>query len=118
MLSGKFTFYLSRLVFGSQQAIKPRLFMTRVEKRLVSTSLWLSQGGKLQMVNFVLSSLPTFYMCSIKVPINILNQIDMYRCHCLWLGGDVNVKKPPKAVSKLITRLKSKGGLGIIRLRL
>jgi hypothetical protein len=39
----------------------------RVERRLVNTSILLSEGGKLQMVNSVLSSLPTFYMCSIKV---------------------------------------------------
>jgi hypothetical protein len=51
----------------------------RVEKRLISTSILLSQGGKLQMVNSVLSSLLTFYMCSIKVPISILEQIDKYR---------------------------------------
>jgi hypothetical protein len=37
--------------------------VTRVERRLISTLIFLSQGGKLQMVNSVLSSLPTFYMC-------------------------------------------------------
>jgi hypothetical protein len=31
------------------------------------------------MVNSVLSSLATFYMCSIKVPITILEQVDKYR---------------------------------------
>jgi hypothetical protein len=38
------------------------------------------------MVNSVLSSLVTFYMCSIKVPITILDQIDKYMRHCLWRG--------------------------------
>jgi hypothetical protein len=94
------------------------LGVIRVERRLVSTALWLSQGGKLQMVNFALSSLSIFYMCSIKIPIDIINQIDKYRRHCLWLGDDINAKKPPKAAWKLVTKLKSKGGLGIIRLRL
>jgi hypothetical protein len=55
----------------------------RVEKRLSNTSLFLTQGGKLEMVNSGLSSMVTFYMCSIKVPIEILNQIDKYRRHCL-----------------------------------
>jgi hypothetical protein len=54
-----------------------------MERRLISTSNFLTQGGKLQMVNLVLSSLATFYMCSIKVPITILNQIDKYMRHCL-----------------------------------
>jgi hypothetical protein len=62
----------------------------RVEIRLISTPNFLTQGGKLQMVNSVLSSLATFYMCPIKVPISILNQIDKYRRHCLWRGGDIN----------------------------
>jgi hypothetical protein len=45
------------------------------------------------MVNSVLSSLTTFYLCSIKVPITILNQIDKYRRYYLWRGGDINVRK-------------------------
>jgi hypothetical protein len=50
----------------------------RIERRLVSTSIFLTQGGKLLMVNSMLSSLATFYMCSIMVPITILNQLDKY----------------------------------------
>jgi hypothetical protein len=70
------------------------------------------------MVNSVLSSLPTYFMCSIKLPVDIINQIEKYRRYCLWAGGDVNAKKPPLAAWKLVTRPKMKGGLGIIRLRL
>jgi hypothetical protein len=55
------------------------------------------------MVNSVLSSMPTFYMCAIKVPIEILNQIDKYRRHCLWKGGDINIKKPPLAAWSMVT---------------
>jgi hypothetical protein len=68
--------------------------VTRVERRLVSTSNFLTHGGKLQLVNSVLSSMATFYMCSIKVPIEILNQIDKYRRHCLWNGGILIGKEP------------------------
>jgi hypothetical protein len=92
--------------------------VTRVERRLVSTSIFLSQGGKLQMVNSVLSSLPTFYMCSIKFPVKIVNHIEKYRRHCLWKGRDLNGKKPALAAWKLVTKPKMKGGLGVIRLRL
>jgi hypothetical protein len=69
----------------------------RIERRLISTAMFLTQGGKLLMVNSVLSSLPTFFMCVIKVPIDILNQIDRYHRHCLWRGEDLNAKKPPLA---------------------
>jgi hypothetical protein len=70
------------------------------------------------MVNSDLSSLPTFYMSLIMVPIEILNQIDKYIRHCLWRGGDVNDKKPPLAAWKLVRRPKNRGGLRVIRLRL
>jgi hypothetical protein len=56
-------------------------------------------------------------MCSIKLPVDIINQIEKYRRHCLWAGGEVNARKPPLAAWKLVTRPKMKGGLGIIRLR-
>jgi hypothetical protein len=64
--------------------------VTIIERRLVNTSNFLTQIGKLELVNSILSSMVTFYMCSIKVPIEILNQIDKYRRHYLWNGGDIN----------------------------
>jgi hypothetical protein len=90
----------------------------RVERRLVSTSMLLSQGAKLQLVNFVFSSLVTFYLCSIKVPITIIKQVDKYRRHCLWRGSDMNAKKPPLATWKIVTKPKNRRGLGVINLRL
>ena len=92
--------------------------VTRVERRLVSTSIFLSQGGKLQMVNSVLSSLPTFYMCAIKIPCEVIKQIDKYRRHCLWRGSDINAKKPPLAAWKMVQKPKLKGGLGVLNIRI
>jgi hypothetical protein len=110
--------YLGLPLSNSKPTIKECLSLVhRVERRLLSTSMFLTQGGKLLMVNSVLSSLPTFYMCTIKVPVDILNQIDKYRRYCLWRGGDVNDKKPPMAAWKLVCRPKKRGGLGVIRLR-
>jgi hypothetical protein len=90
----------------------------RVERRLISTAMFLTQGGKLHMVKSVLSSLPTFFMSTLKVPIVIINQIDCYRRHCLWRGGDLNAKKPPLAAWKMVCKPKRKRGLGVIKLRL
>jgi hypothetical protein len=59
----------------------------------------------------------TYYMCSIKIPITILQQIDQYRHHCLWRGGDINGRKPPLAAWKMVTKPRLKGGLGVINLR-
>jgi hypothetical protein len=70
------------------------------------------------MVNSVLSSLPTFFMSMLKVPIEIINRIDHYQRHCLWHGGDINVKKPPLVAWKLVCNPKRKGHLGVIRFQL
>jgi hypothetical protein len=57
-------------------------------------------------------------MCSIKLPTEIKQQIDKYRGHCLWRGGDINAKNPPLAAWKMVTKPKTKVGLGVIRLSL
>jgi hypothetical protein len=80
--------------------------------------MFLTHGGMLLMVNSVFSSLPSFFRSVVKVPIEILNQIDHYRRHYLWCGGDLNAKKPPLAAWKLGCKPKKKGGLGVIKLRL
>jgi hypothetical protein len=50
------------------------------------------------MVNAIFSSLPTYYMCTLRLPLIVIKQIDKYRRHCLWRGADINAKKPPQAV--------------------
>jgi hypothetical protein len=54
----------------------------RIERRLTSTSNFLTQVGRLEMVNSVLSSLTTFHMGKIKLPPIVVEQIDKYRKHC------------------------------------
>lgn len=40
----------------------------RVERRLPAITMFLNQGQRLTLVNSVLSSLPTYYMCTLKIP--------------------------------------------------
>jgi hypothetical protein len=89
----------------------------RIERRLVSTSNFLTQAGRLEMVNAVLSALPSFYMSKLKLPSSVVRQIDKYRKHCMWRGADLNARKPPMAAWSLATRPKKMGGLGIINLQ-
>jgi hypothetical protein len=91
--------------------------LTRIVRRLVNTSNFLTQGWKLQLVNSILSSMATFYMCSVNIPIEVLNQINKYRRHYLYNGGDINGNKDPLAAWEKVTRPKMKGGLGVIKLR-
>jgi len=89
----------------------------KCERKILVTSNLLSQAGKLIMVNSVISSFPTFMMCSMKIPTAVIEQIDKYRKHCLWRGSDINSKRPPKATWKLVCLPKEEGGLGVIDLK-
>ena len=64
--------------------------LTKIEKRLCGVSKHLSYDGRLILVNSVFSALPTFYMCSLKILVQLIKQIDIYRKHCLWSNGDIN----------------------------
>lgn len=99
---------------------KPRIeyflpLVQRIERRLTCTSAFLTQGGKLQIVNSVLSSSVVFYYCSLKLHKGVIKQLDKYRKHCLWKGSDLNAKQPPKAAWPMVC-LPKKGGLGVINL--
>jgi len=100
---------------------KPRVedflpLITKCERRLVCTSSFLSQAGKLELTNAVLSALPTFHMCALSLPKGVIKQIDKFRKHCLWRGADINSRKPPKAAWEMVCVPKEDGGLGIINL--
>jgi hypothetical protein len=89
----------------------------RIERRLSSTSNFLTQAGRLEMVNSVFSSLPTYFLSIVEMPPTIRQLIDKYKKHCTWRGSDLNARKPPLAAWKLATRPKREGGLGIINLK-
>jgi hypothetical protein len=71
--------------------------VSKCEKRHGAFSNFLSDAGRLETTDAVLTTLPTFAMCSFLMPKTVIKQIDKYRKHCLWRGSDVNNKKPPKA---------------------
>lgn len=83
-------------------------------EKIVWLSSLLDQAGRLQMTNAVFSALPTFFMCSLALPKEIIKQIDKYRKACLWRGSDANAKKPPKATWPMVCVLKDEGGLRVI----
>jgi hypothetical protein len=92
--------------------------VNKCEKRLGGISSMLSQAGRLQMTNAVLSSLPTFYMCTLELPKAVIKQIDKFRKSCLWTGSNVNGRKAPKAAWMMVCKPKGEGGLGVINLEL
>jgi hypothetical protein len=67
----------------SQPTLQDRLpLITRIQKRLMST-IFLKKGGKLQLVNSVLTSPLTYYMCTIKHLVDIIKQINKFIKHYL-----------------------------------
>jgi hypothetical protein len=88
--------------------------LTRVEKRLMGIVPFTTYAGRLTLVNLVLSALPTYYMYVLQLPIEIIDQINSYRHHCLWRGSDINKKGNCLAAWSKVQRLKAQGGLGII----
>jgi hypothetical protein len=91
--------------------------MNRAERQLTSISSMLTYADKLQLVNQVMSSLPTFTMCSVDVPVAVHEYFDRARCNCMWRNSDINAKNKPMVAWKNCTQPKRKGGLGIINLR-
>jgi hypothetical protein len=101
---------------------KPRVehfapLVNRVKRQLTSISSMLSYAGKLQLVNLVLSSLPTFTMCSVAIPMVVHEYVDRARRHCMWRNSKSNAKCKPLVAWKKCTRPKRKGGLEIINMR-
>lgn len=91
--------------------------LTRIENRLSVVSKFLSYHGRLILVNSVMTALPTFYMCTLQLPPQIIKQIDSYRKKCLWSGGEINRKGNCLAAWEAACRPKKEGELGIIDLR-
>lgn len=54
-----------------------------IENRLSVVSKFLSYHGRLTLVNLVMIALPTFYMCTLQLPPQVIKQIDGYRKKCL-----------------------------------
>jgi hypothetical protein len=101
---------------------KPRVedflpLVTNCERRLQATSVFLSQAGRLQMTNAVLTSLPMYHMSTYLLPKTAIDQIDKYRKHCLWRSSDVNAKSAPKAAWAMVCLPKEEGGLGVLNLK-
>jgi len=72
----------------------------------------------LQLVNSVFFSLPTYYMCTLKLLKTEIKVIDKYRKDCLWRGIDINKKGYNLAAWTMATVPKDKGGLGVKNLYL
>jgi len=58
--------------------------------------------------------MPTYYMCSLLLPRKVVEQINKYRKHCLWNGGEINRRGKCLAASETACVPQKEGGLDII----
>jgi hypothetical protein len=67
--------------------------INRFEKRLSNwKGKFLSSGGRLMLINSVLSSLPISMMSFFKIPVGVLEKLDVIRSRFFWQGGHHNKK--------------------------
>lgn len=74
--TGSFPFTYLGLPLG---LTKPRVedfwpLISKCERRLASTANFLSQAGRLELTNLVFAALPTFFMCSFRLPKTVIRQ--------------------------------------------
>jgi hypothetical protein len=55
-------------------------------------------------------------MCTLKLPITVIDIIDKHRKNCLWRGREFSRKGDNLAAWDLVRKPKAKGGLGVINL--
>jgi hypothetical protein len=56
----------------------------RLERKLSSSSSFLPQGARLQLINSALASMPLHFLCTLQLPLGILKQFDRIIRQFLW----------------------------------
>jgi hypothetical protein len=56
----------------------------RMERRLSASSSLLAYGGRLQLIQSCLRSMPIFFLCSLSIPVGIIKQLNRIIRQCLW----------------------------------
>jgi hypothetical protein len=72
----------------------------------------MSRGGRLILINSVLTNLVIFMLSFFEVPKGVLEKIDYYRSRFFW-QGEGHRKKYRLAKWDIICQPKEQGGLGI-----
>jgi Reverse transcriptase (RNA-dependent DNA polymerase) len=76
----------------------------------------LSLGGRLVLLNSVISAIPLYYIILFKIPCWVLIKIDRIRKRFLWAGSDITSRKYHLIRWKVICRPKEFGGWGVLNL--
>lgn len=77
----------------------------------------LSMGGRVTIINSILTALPLFCMSFLPLPKKVANQLSSLQRNFLW-GGNLEAKKMAWLQWKVICKSKRAGGLGVKNLLL
>ena len=72
----------------------------------------MSYGGRLILINSVLTSMPMFLLSFFEVPVGVRKRLDFYRSRFFWQGDELKSKNQ-LAKWDIICRPNDQGGLGI-----
>jgi hypothetical protein len=113
---GSFPFTYLGLPMGttrpSIQDLSP--LVCRIERKLTASMNLLAYGGRLQLIQSCLQSMPIFFLCSLHIPPGILKPINRIIRHGLWGKKEDGKGKQSLASWEMICKPKSAGGLGIL----
>ena len=88
-----------------------------LERRLSATLNMVSYGGKLLLLNSVITSLIIFAICTLRMPTKIIELLDKIRRKCLWIKKNDHGDKINSLASwEMVCRPKDSGGLGVLNL--
>ena len=78
---------------------------------------YLSLGGRLTLLNSVLSSIPTYWMSVFKLPVWVVKEIDKIYRDFFWKGPELGPKGMRLVAWSRICRPRNMGGWGILNIQ-
>ncbi|XP_039126955.1 uncharacterized protein LOC120263117 [Dioscorea cayenensis subsp. rotundata] len=91
--------------------------IVKIRRRLSTWKVqFLSLGGRLTLVNSVLSAIPTYWMSLFHLPCWVVKKINRIRRDFLWSGPDIDHPKCRLVGWKNLCRSRDQGGWGILEL--
>jgi hypothetical protein len=102
-----FTYLGLPLSLSKLRAIDFSPLVTKCERRLAATSIFLNQARRLEITNSVLTAMATFCLSTFLLQQSVIEQIDKFRKLCLWRGANFNARQKPKVAWPIVCREKN-----------
>ena len=89
----------------------------RIDRRLIGIADTLSYDGRLVVIKSIISAIPNFAMCTLKLPLGFLDYIEGSTRGFFWRGKDIHKKGKCLVKWENVCKPKRVGGLGVLNLR-